>query len=214
MRIKIYSTISRRNSETRLLNASKASKLSRLRIQTLESEQIFETDVFVHEDVDERFTKVLSWREMTMRNDGSPTRMSLYPNTEKDVKNNYVFRRISEDLGKNKSNLSTNRKPIEKIVEKTDDDNVAELLISIEALKLFSWTMRAERPSFIYEDILGMNKEEHKEVREQEKELSGLRFEVASNLNGKCDSHSIDPLLELDNLKSIYMQIKTTEIPK
>jgi len=191
---------SRKSSEPRVHDGQKLfGENSRLRVKTLDSESFNEADIFICETDDGKFTEVLSWKEVNMRAK-SPTRFHTEQKTTKGMSEHQFFRKISEEFEKSKLRLSLNTKPIEKVIEQSDDDKIAELLLCIEGLKTIS-----RRPS---NEAFGMNSGEKNRSEEVEKiKQKGLRFEINTERENPVDERR-NPFKELDDLRGLYSEIK------
>jgi len=111
---------------------------SRIRIRTLDSENLGEAEIFICENDEEKFTEVLSLNEMNLRTTSSPHLQEAWQKSIKKFSDHEKHRKMSEDFENSRRKLSLNTKPIEKVIEQSDDDKIAELLLSIEGLKVMN----------------------------------------------------------------------------
>ena len=126
-------TRSRKNSGGQYPWEAKTTTGNRPRFATIDSESSGEYDMYIIEDAEGKFTEVLSSKEINIRNE-SPVRFSMHPKKSDEDQN---LMETSKRLENNGLKLSANLKPIEKIIEQTDDDKIAEIIQVVEDLKDF-----------------------------------------------------------------------------
>lgn len=167
---------------------------SRIRIKTLESEQIGEGEgeIFICENDEEKFTEVLSLNEMNIRTNSSPA-PEPWQKSVKKFSDHEKHRKMSEDFENSRRKLSLNIKPIEKVIEQSDDDKIAELLLGIEGLKVMN------------------NSSSNKSRGEKEgrkAEQIGIRFELTSRDHKEVSNEISYQLNEFSTFRDLYLEMK------
>jgi len=147
---------------------------NRPRFATVNSESSGEYDMYIYEDDGGGFTEVLSGKEINIR-DESPAKFSMHPKASEDEQ---FFMEISRKLENNELKLSTNTKPIEKIIEQNDDDKIAEIIGVVETLKnVFdrSYGSGSRKDGTMMSSKMS-NGKSMKELVQQQDSQNGLRF--------------------------------------
>lgn len=167
---------------------------SRIRIKTLDSEHLGEAEVFICENDEEKFTEVLSLNEINLRSTSSPNH-EAWQKSVKKFSDHEKHRKISEDFENSRRRLSLNTKAIEKVIEQSDDDKIAELLLGIEGLKVTnSSSSNKSRGS-----------RDAKSFEETKTKQMGIRFELTSR---ESKEELPNQFNELDALRDFYWEIK------
>jgi len=174
---------------------------SRIRIRTLDSENLGEAEIFICENDEEKFTEVLSLNEMNLRTTSSPHLQEAWQKSIKKFSDHEKHRKMSEDFENSRRKLSLNTKPIEKVIEQSDDDKIAELLLSIEGLKVMNSS--GSNKSKESRDSKGFEESKNKKTQEM-----GIRFELTSRGQKGASEEFPSHLSELNALRDFYWEIK------
>jgi len=167
---------------------------NRPRFYTIDSEGSGDFDMYILENENDKFTEIVTGREIEVR-DESPTRISIHPN---GIEDDQPFSELSRKLEKNELKLSGNLKPIEKILEQTDDDKIAEILHVIDEIKELS-TVGGKSMKGKYATSI-------QEIDSQEsKPRKGFLFEATTTSERNIDKATI--FSQLDDFKGLYLEL-------
>lgn len=109
---------------------NKNSAGNRPRFGTVDSASSGEYDMYIYEDGE--FTEVVSVREINVR-DESPRKFSVHPRGSEDEQ---TFGEAAKRTGSHDLRLSPNASSkIDKLIEKSDDDKIAEIIHVVDELK-------------------------------------------------------------------------------
>lgn len=176
----------------------------RPRFYTVESENLTDADMLIYEDDENKITEIITGKELSSRSE-SPRKFSFHPRNPEEAE----YFDINERSEVTEIKLSFLVKPIESILEKNDDDKIAEIINALDKLKLIIEEDRgiAENQKKIrVSEIHPHNPNPHKII------TIGFKFSQVTYPNSLSDieksQHSF--YSDFQMLKAFYNQLKSS----
>jgi len=174
---------------------------NRPRFATINSESDGEYDMYIYEDAEGKFTEVLSSKEIETRN-GSGEKFNIHPKASEDES----LLELAKKIETQELKLSTNTKPIEKIIEQTDDDKIAEIIQVIDELKDFYNMSYSGKDSLANTKVSNMNVNSLTNLSPKANSLKGLKFSPEASENGNKGSSTL--FADYQELGALYSALK------
>jgi len=174
---------------------------NRPRFATINSESDGEYDMYIYEDAEGKFTEVLSSKEIETRN-GSGEKFNIHPKASEDES----LLELAKKIETQELKLSTNTKPIEKIIEQTDDDKIAEIIQVIDELKDFYNMSYSGKDSLANTKVSNMNVNSLTNLSPKANSLKGLKFSPEALENGNKGSSTL--FADYQELGALYSALK------
>lgn len=176
--------------------------MTRPRKGTIYTENSGEYDMYIYEDPEGQFTEVLSTDELNTRNDVA-LQVSVHPRASEDEQKNDM--EFSKNLEINDYKLSDIQKPMEKLLEQTDDDKVAEIIRVVDELKEFYHQYEDEQINNKLSPRSVVNENEKKPAQKTRK---GLLFYSIPNEPSSLNNNMPTLSLDYEELGNLYLKLK------